>query len=52
MGQGKACNDYFRAMGWPNLVKSKIDFGLAPIPGVNENVGRPFVGASVACLNR
>jgi maltose/maltodextrin transport system substrate-binding protein len=25
---------------------------VAPIPGVDENVGRPFVGVTVAYLNR
>ena len=29
-----------------------IDFAVAPIPGVDENVGRPFVGVTVAYLNR
>jgi maltose/maltodextrin transport system substrate-binding protein len=33
-------------------MKSGIDFGLAPIPGVADNPGRPFVGVSVAYLNR
>ena len=37
---------------WSNLIKNGIDFGVAPIPGVDENVGRPFVGVTVAYLNR
>jgi maltose/maltodextrin transport system substrate-binding protein len=37
---------------WPNLIKSGIDFGLAPVPGVDGHPGRPFVGVSVAFLNR
>jgi maltose/maltodextrin transport system substrate-binding protein len=37
---------------WLNLMKSGIDFGVAPIPGVAGNPGRPFVGVSVAYLNR
>ena len=37
---------------WSNLIKSGIDFGVAPIPGVKGNLGRPFVGVSVAYLNR
>ena len=37
---------------WSNLVKSGINFGLAPIPGVNGKPGRPFVGVTVAYINR
>lgn len=37
---------------WSGLIKSGIDFGLAPIPGVAGHPGRPFVGVSVAYLNR
>ncbi len=37
---------------WSNLIKSGIDFGIAPIPGLDENPGRPFIGVSVAYLNR
>jgi maltose/maltodextrin transport system substrate-binding protein len=37
---------------WSNLIKHGIDFGVAPIPGVGENVGRPIVGVTVAYLNR
>jgi maltose/maltodextrin transport system substrate-binding protein len=37
---------------WPNLQKNGIDFGLAPLPGVDGNPGRPFVGVLAAFLNR
>ena len=37
---------------WSNLTKSGIDFGLAPVPGVDGYPGHPFVGVSVAYLNR
>src|SRR6516162_5827518 len=37
---------------WANLQKSGIDFGLAPLPGVGGNPGRPFVGVLAALLNR
>jgi len=37
---------------WSDLMKSGIDFGVAPIPGVNGHPGRPFIGVSVAYLNR
>ena len=38
--------------GWANLRKSGIDFDLAPVPGVDANPGRPFVGVSAAYINR
>ena len=37
---------------WSDLTKSGIDFGVAPIPGVAGHPGRPFIGVSVAYLNR
>jgi maltose/maltodextrin transport system substrate-binding protein len=37
---------------WANLRKAGIDFGLAPIPGVGGNPGRPFVGVFTAMINR
>ena len=37
---------------WANLRKSGIDFGLAPLPGVAGNPGRPFVGVLAALINR
>jgi len=37
---------------WANLRKSGIDFGLAPLPGVGGNPGRPFVGVLTAMINR
>jgi maltose/maltodextrin transport system substrate-binding protein len=37
---------------WANLRKSGIDFGLAPIPGVAGNPGKPFVGVQTAMVNR
>src|SRR6516165_8607827 len=38
--------------GWANLRKSGIDFDLAPVPGVDGNPGRPFVGVLAAYINR
>jgi len=52
MGQGKLAMMISGPWAWPNLIKHGIDFGVAPIPGVDENVGRPFVGVTVAYLNR
>jgi maltose/maltodextrin transport system substrate-binding protein len=37
---------------WANLQKNGIDFGLAPLPGVDGNPGRPFVGVLTAFINR
>jgi maltose/maltodextrin transport system substrate-binding protein len=52
MGQGKLAMMISGPWAWSNLIQKGIDFGLAPVPGVNGNVGRPFVGVSVAYLNR
>jgi maltose/maltodextrin transport system substrate-binding protein len=52
MSQGKLAMTISGPWAWSNLIKSGIDFGLAPVPGVNRNVGRPFIGVSVAYLNR
>ncbi|MBV9997855.1 MAG: maltose/maltodextrin ABC transporter substrate-binding protein MalE [Verrucomicrobia bacterium] len=37
---------------WANLRKNGIDFGLAPVPGVDGNPGRPFIGLWTAMINR
>jgi maltose/maltodextrin transport system substrate-binding protein len=37
---------------WANLRKSGVDFGLAPVPGVGGNPGKPFVGVLTALINR
>ena len=37
---------------WTELRKASIDFGLAPLPGVGGNPGRPFVGVLSALINR
>jgi maltose/maltodextrin transport system substrate-binding protein len=52
MCQGKLAMMISGPLAWSNLIKSGIDFGVAPIPGVDENVGRPFVGVTLAYLNR
>jgi maltose/maltodextrin transport system substrate-binding protein len=52
MGQGKLAMIISGPWAWSNLIQKGIDFGLGQIPGVNGNVGRPFVGVSVAYLNR
>lgn len=36
---------------WSNLKASGIDFGVAPIPSVNGNPSKPFVGVLAATVN-
>lgn len=52
MCQGKLAMMISGPWDWPNLMKSGIDFGVAPIPGVDGNPGKAFVGVSVAFVNR
>jgi len=52
MGQGKVAMIISGPWAWSNLLASGIDFGLAPIPGVDGKPGHPFVGVSVAYVNR
>ena len=52
MGKGKLAMMISGPWAWSNLIQKGIDFGLSPVPGVNGQVGRPFVGVSVAYLNR
>jgi maltose/maltodextrin transport system substrate-binding protein len=52
MGQGKLAMMISGPWAWSNLTQKGIDFGLSMIPGVDGKVGRPFVGVSVAYLNR
>jgi maltose/maltodextrin transport system substrate-binding protein len=37
---------------WENLRKSKIDFGVAPIPGIGGKQSKAFVGVQGAMINR
>jgi maltose/maltodextrin transport system substrate-binding protein len=52
MSQGKLAMMIAGPWAWSNLIRKGIDFGLAQIPGVEGNVGRPFVGVSMVYLNR
>ena len=45
MAQGKLAMIISGPWAWSNLIKSGIDFGVAPMPGVNGNLGRPFVAS-------
>lgn len=52
MGQGKVAMIISGPWAWANLQASGIDFGLAPMPGVDGKPAHPFVGVSVAYVNR
>ena len=52
MGQNKLAMMISGPWSWANLRQHAIHFGLAPMPGVNDKPGRPFVGVMVAYLNR
>lgn len=52
MGQGKLAMMISGPWAWSNLMQKGIDFGIGQVPGINGKVGRPFVGVSVAYLNR
>jgi len=52
MGQGKAAMMISGPWAWSNLIQKGIDFGVALVPGIQGKVGRPFVGVSIAYLNR
>jgi maltose/maltodextrin transport system substrate-binding protein len=52
MTQGKLAMMISGPWDWPNLMKSGIDFGVAPMPGINGKLGKAFIGVSVAFINR
>lgn len=52
MAEGKLAMMISGPWDWPDLMKSGIDFGVAPIPGVDGKPGKAFVGVSVAYINR
>lgn len=52
MAEGKLAMMVSGPWDWPDLTKSGIDFGVAPVPGMGGNPGRAFVGVSVAYVNR
>jgi len=52
MAGGKLAMTISGPWAWPNLTANRIDFGVAPMPGVRGRFGRPFIGVSVAYLNR
>jgi maltose/maltodextrin transport system substrate-binding protein len=52
MAQGKLAMMISGPWDWPNLMKTGIDFGVVPMPGVNGNAGKAFIGVQVAFINR
>jgi maltose/maltodextrin transport system substrate-binding protein len=52
MAEGKLAMTISGPWDWPDLMRSGIDFGVAPVPGVDGKPGKAFVGVSVAYINR
>jgi maltose/maltodextrin transport system substrate-binding protein len=52
MAEGKLAMIISGPWDWPNLMKSGIDFGVAPVPGIDGKPGKAFIGVTVAYLNR
>jgi maltose/maltodextrin transport system substrate-binding protein len=52
MAEGKLAMMISGPWDWPDLMKSGIDFGVAPIPGIHGAPGKAFVGVSIAYINR
>jgi maltose/maltodextrin transport system substrate-binding protein len=52
MCQGKLAMTISGPWDWPDLMKNDIDFGVAPIPGIEGRPGKAFIGVAVAYINR
>ena len=52
MAQGKVAMTISGPWDWPSLTTNRIDFGLAPMPGINGSPARPFIGVTVAYFNQ
>jgi maltose/maltodextrin transport system substrate-binding protein len=53
MAQGKLAMTISGPWDWPDLMKNDIDFGVAPIPGIEGGTpGKAFIGVAVAYINR
>jgi maltose/maltodextrin transport system substrate-binding protein len=52
MAEGKLAMMISGPWDWSDLMKSGIDFGVAPIPGIQGAPGKAFVGVSIAYINR
>ncbi|HKE16317.1 MAG TPA: maltose/maltodextrin ABC transporter substrate-binding protein MalE [Kofleriaceae bacterium] len=51
MNEGRVAMTINGPWAWPNLRKSKIDFGVAPYPKVGGKQGGPFVGVMGAMIS-
>ena len=52
MSQGKLAMMISGPWAWGNLMKTGIDFGVAPIPQCGDHPAKPFVGVAAAYINR
>ena len=52
MSRGKLAMLISGPWAWANLMKTGIDFAVAPLPGCCNKPARPFVGVSAAYINR
>ena len=52
MSQGKLAMMISGPWAWANLMKSGIDFGIAPVPGCGGSPAKPFVGVLACYINR
>ncbi len=52
MNKGEIAMMISGAWAWDNLRKSKIDFGVAPIPSVGGKPSKAFIGVQGAMINR
>ena len=52
MSKGEVAMMLSGPWAWENLRKSKIDFGVAPLPSIAGKPARPFVGVQGAMINR
>jgi maltose/maltodextrin transport system substrate-binding protein len=52
MNKGEIAMMISGSWAWENLRKSKIDFGVAPIPSVGGKASKAFIGVQGAMINR
>lgn len=52
MGKGEVAMEISGPWEWENMRKSKIDFGVAPIPSIGGKPAKVFIGVQGAMINR
>jgi maltose/maltodextrin transport system substrate-binding protein len=52
MAEGEEAMTISGPWDWPSLSLNGIDFGLAPMPGIEGKPGHPFIGVTVAYINQ